>query len=110
MTTGVKRSARWKSLERTAAEKLGGRRIVRVDFFQSSPDVRLDDIPAICECKAYEKFAFHRHMEQARRYCRGREIPLLVTKEQGQIGEYITLPLDAFAALLNELRGYRHGK
>lgn len=107
-TPPVRRSTRWKDLERTAAQKLRGRRIVRGDFFQPSPDVRVDDIPGIVECKAYEKFAFHRHVEQARRYCRGHEIPILVTKETGQIGEYVTLPLDAFAAILDELREARH--
>lgn len=39
----MKSSQRWKALEKTAAEKLGGRRIVRQDFFESSPDVEVPE-------------------------------------------------------------------
>ncbi len=102
-----KSSQRWKALERTAAKKLGGRRIVRQDFFESSPDVVVPDFGLVCEAKAYAKFSFHRHLEQAQKYCRDGEIPALVTKESGQIGEFLTLPLDYVAALLNEIRALR---
>lgn len=101
------RSARWKDLERTAARKLGGRRIIRQDFFESSPDVKVDDFDLIVECKTRKSFSFHRHIEQARKYCTGGEAPLLVTKAENQIGEFATVPLDWLAALLRELREYR---
>jgi hypothetical protein len=104
---GKKPSQRWKSLERTTASKLGGRRIVRQDFFESSPDVVIDDFQIICECKAHKRFSFHKFMDQARKYCRPDEIPIVVTKAEGQISEYAIVPIDFLAALLDEIRAAR---
>jgi len=104
MSTTPTRSTRWKALERTAARKLGGRRIVRADFFESSPDVRIDDFNLVVECKTRKSFSFHRHMEQARKYCRPGEVPCLATKAEGQIGEYVTVPLDWLASLMDSAR------
>lgn len=103
----MKRSQRWKALEKTAAEKLGGRRIVRQDFFESSPDVEVPDLKILAECKAYKRFSFHGHMAQAAKYCRAGETPILITKSANQIGEFATVSLDYLAALLDEIRAKR---
>lgn len=104
------RSQRWKSLERTAARKLRGERVVREHMFVKAPDGIVPDFGLIIECKAYRAFAHHTIIEDARRkYCRDGEHVALVTKHAGQQGEYITLPLDFVAALLDEVRAARKG-
>lgn len=103
----MRRSERWKALERCAAQKLGGRRIVRQDFFESSPDVEVPDLKILAECKAYKSFSFHKHMAQAAKYCRDGETPVLITKAANQVGEFATVSLDYFAALLDEIRAVR---
>jgi hypothetical protein len=102
--------ARWKDLERTAAQKLHGRRFPRwLDFGQSAPDVVVDDFPElIIDAKAYRRFAHHTLIEDIKqKYCGRGDVPVLVTKAQGQRGEYVTVDLDYFAALLEELRRAR---
>lgn len=103
----AKQSKRWKDLERTAALKLRGQRLVRQDFFESSPDVEVKDMKILAECKAYKRFSFHSHMAQAAKYCREGETPVLITKSANQIGEFATLPLDYLAGLLDEVRTVR---
>ena len=108
-TSTPTRSQRWKSLERTAARKLRGRRIVRQDFFESSPDVVIDDLQIVCECKTRKRFSFYAHIDQCRKYCRPGETPIVVTKAEGQIGEYAICSLDWLAAILDEVRTARGG-
>lgn len=104
------RSQRWKHLERVAARKLGGKRIVREWLFEKAPDVVVPDFGLIIDCKAYRRFAHHTLLETAqRKYTRPGEHVALVTKHSGQVGEYITVPLDWFAAILDELRQAREG-
>lgn len=106
----MKRSQRWKELERCAAQKLGGNRIVRQDFFESSPDVEVPDLKILAECKAYKRFSFHGHMAQAAKYCREDETPILITKAANQVGEFATVPLDFLAGLIDEIRAARGGR
>jgi len=82
---------------------------VRQDFFESSPDVEVPDLKILAECKAYKRFSFHGHMAQATKYCRAGETPVLITKSANQIGEFVTMPLDYFATLLDEIRAKRGG-
>ena len=108
--TTPSQSSRWKTLERTAARKLGGQRIVREDLFQRAPDVLVPDFGLVVEAKAYRRFAHHSLLEiSQRKYCRQGEVPALVTKHSGQRGEYTTVPLDWLAALLDEVRAARKG-
>lgn len=101
-------SKRWKDLERTAAKKLGGYRVVREDLFEKAPDVLVPDFGLIVECKAYEKFSHHTLLEVTqRKYCHSGEIACLATKHGGQHGEYVTVPLDFLASLLGEVRAHR---
>ena len=103
-------SERWKDLERTVARKLRGRRVPRwLDFGVSAPDVLVPDFPElVIDTKAYRRFAHHTMLEViAGKYCEPGEIPVLVTKAEGQRGEYVTIPLDWFAELLDKVRGDR---
>lgn len=112
--TGTKdpRSERWKSLERNTAKKLKGHRLLRGDNWDKiAPDVAVPDCPELkIDCKAYNRFAHHTLMDEIRsKYCAEEwEVPVLVTKAQGQHGEYVTMPLDYFAALLEYWRGKTH--
>ena len=62
-------SERWKSLERTAARKLRGRRVIRRwDLFESAPDVvAIDGFPLVVDAKAYKRFAHHGLMQEIER-------------------------------------------
>lgn len=99
-------SRRWASLEKQTAEVLGGRRIHRVWFeFESAPDVEVPDFNLIVDAKAYKRFAHHTLIETVReKYCACDEIPVLVTKAQGQRGAYATIPLSFLAELLSQVR------
>lgn len=106
----MKRSQRWKALERTAAEKLGGQRVVREWLFEKAPDVLVPDFGLIIDAKAYAKFKHHSLLEAAqRKYAKPGECVILVTKHAGQVGEFATVPLDFLAGLLNEVRTRRGG-
>lgn len=105
-----KPSSRWKDLERTAAAKLGGKRVVREDIFEKAPDVLIPDFGLLVECKAYRRFKHHTLLDVSRRkYCHSGEIAALVTKHSGQRGEYCTVPLDWLAGVLDEVRAARKG-
>jgi hypothetical protein len=78
-----------------------------MDFFESSPDVAVQDFQLLVECKSRQRHAFHAFMEQARKYCGPDEVPALVTKSHGEHGEIISLSLDTFASILDELRHHR---
>lgn len=101
------RSQKWKALEKTSARKLRGRRIVRQDFFESSPDVVVEDFSLVVERKSRKNHAFHAFLQQAQKYCLADETPVLITKSANQIGEFATLPLDTLAELLDEIRHAR---
>ncbi len=100
------RSSRWKDLERHTAAALGGERVTTPwDLFQSRPDVLVCDFGLVCDCKAYNRFAHHRLMENIKaKYCKPGEVPVLVTKEAGQHGAFATVPLEFLAELLNSER------
>lgn len=105
-------SQRWKALEKAAAAKLKGRRVHRRwDLFEPAADVLdIAGFPQFtADAKAYQRFSHHSLLETIRRkYCReGDKRPLLITKAEGQIGECVTMDLDVFADLLNEVRRLR---
>ena len=100
------KSERWKSLERTAARALGGKRIPRwLDFGQSAPDVVVEDFHLVIDAKAHKRFSHHSLMANIEtKYCERGETPVLVTKAERQIGEYATIPLGFLAGLLDRIR------
>ena len=105
-------SSAWKDLERTVAKELGGQRILRGDDFRRSDvDVLVEDFPHFkIDCK-HRKGSWKHHSllkEIKRKYCTSEyQVPVLVTKCRGEHGECVTVPLQAFKALLNALRVIR---
>ena len=100
--------AAWEDLESDTAELLGGKRIVRdLASFESAADVEVHDFSLVCDCKAYQRFSHHTLLETCKRkYCGSTEVPALVTRRPGGRAA-ITLPLDFFAGLLNDIRAAR---
>jgi hypothetical protein len=106
----AKRSRRWATLETATAEALGGERVTEPWFlFNERPDV-VADLPdggrLVCDCKAYQKFSHHTLLEAVQsKYCQPGDMPALVTKAHGQVGAFVTVPLDLLAALLKRAGG-----
>lgn len=107
-------SQRWKNLERTAAEVLGGTRVVEHwTLFRERPDVIVglrDGRRLVVDAKAHKAFSHHTLIDSVRKkYCRPGDVPCLVTKSARQIGEYVTIPLSFLAELLNALASNTSG-
>ncbi len=101
----------WKNLERQTAKVLGGRRILRLTApapsFLSCADVELPDFRGLkIDTKYRARWAHHSALEEiCRKYCEQQwQEPVLVTKERGQHGAYVTIRLGFLARLL---RGFR---
>jgi len=97
----------WKELEKKVAKVLHGERVLRgSDFSESDVDVKVPDFAWYAiDCKSRARHAHHRLMEGIReKYCKNGRIPVLITKEKGKQGEYVTLPLKAFGDILNTIR------
>src|SRR5260221_8257499 len=97
----------WKELEKEAAKKLGGIRIVRGnDYGKSDVDVVVPDfIPLRIDCKYRSRHAHHALIEEVRsKYCADGGYPVLVTKHRLSRREYATIDLDLLGALLEMLR------
>lgn len=112
----MRQSQAWKNLERRAAEALGGKRITRGDNFAiSDVDVTVPDFPHLAIDAKYRKaqpWKHHAFVEEiAAKYCQGeKSVPVLITKSGGEHGEYVTLRLADYAALLNAIRALREAK
>ena len=105
--TVAKRSQSWKSLERGAAEALGGKRVVRADFGVSDTDVRIDDFPQLKIDAKYRAAWSHTSYlkEVAKKYAKKPgDIPLLITKQKRQHGAIVCLDLADFGRLLDRIR------
>ncbi len=104
----MSRSQQWKSLERAAAEALGGNRVLRgANFAVSDVDVLIPDLPFLkVDAKYRVKHAHHTFMAEIKaKYCtKPTDIPVLVTKSHNQVGAYATVPLAFLGALLDVYR------
>ena len=90
----------WKSLEKTAARKLGGQRVSRGDDFSASlPDVLHDRFSI--ECKHRKKISqfLLDALKQAKDYA-PEKTPLAVIKQKHMRGELVFLYLDDFIKIL----------
>ena len=97
-------SQAWKDLERQTAAALGGKRIVRYDFFAPPcADVVLEDMPNLSiDCKHRARWQFHSLLAEIARKYHG--TPILVTKSRGERGAVVSCPLEYFAGLLERIR------
>lgn len=102
-----KQSQAWKDLERHAAARLKGRRVVRGgDFSVSDVDVIVEDFPALkVDCKYRKSHAFHALVEEIReKYCSGGGAPVMITRHNRGKTVYATMDLELFAQLLDLIR------
>ena len=101
-------SSTWKNLERIAAKKLGGQRIVRgEDFSEKALDVE-HPLYAI-DAKYRAAWAFLSLFKKLKAdndelYEYEKKIPILVTKGKRQVGECVIVELDDFAAMYWSLK------
>lgn len=106
-----KQSQAWKDLERLVAEKLKGKRVSRgADFGKEDVDVVVEDfIHLRIDAKYRTKHAHHSLLENIRKkYCPDEhQIPVLVTRHHRQRGANVTIPIEAFADMLDAIRLYR---
>lgn len=102
-------SAQWKALERTAAKRLGGTRIIRGnDFSQPLLDVEHPIYAIDCKWRTslttvrwYEKLV----LDNKKIYPKQGKIPLLVLKEKNMRGELVVLSMDDFLKMINDKGG-----
>lgn len=97
----------WKSLERTAAKKLGGTRIVRGNNFSESlldvehPWLSIDAKwrQAIAVVTWYRKLC----KDSDKIYGKGKKVPVLILKEKGMRGELIVIDIEDFISVVNNV-------
>jgi len=102
----AKISQTWKSLERTAARKLGGTRIVRGDnYSQSLLDVEHPWLAIDCKWRSslatvqwFKKLT----KDNDKIYGKGRKVPVLVIKEKGMRSELVVIEIDDFIKVCND--------
>lgn len=95
----------WKNLENVAAKKLGGERQFNTGT-HNAEDVKHPRM--VIECKLRAKLGFRGWYEQAKKHCKGKQkdkIAVLITKEKGMRGEFITMKLDDYLLLMEEAKG-----
>ncbi len=112
----------WRKLRDTAIEKLEGRpfrRRLDGKRGRAPADMRIDSWPQlVIDVKAFKRFGHHALMAKLEQRCvRARpwmllgarvplsNVPVLITRHEGQRGEYVTVPLDFLAELLDITRG-----
>ena len=101
-----KHTETWKALERTAAKKLGGTRIVRGDnYSQSMLDVEHPWLSIDAKWRsslATAKWFKKLQKDSDKIYGKGNKIPILVIKEKGMRGELVIISLEDFVKVVND--------
>jgi hypothetical protein len=102
----AKQSQQWKALERTAARKLGGKRLYRGDnFCESMLDVEHDWLSI--DCKYRTTLAvwewFRKLIDDSNKiYGKGRKVPVLVIKKKGMRSELVVIDINDFITVVND--------
>jgi len=101
-----KRSQAWKNLEKKAAEKLFGTRLVRGDDFGLSMlDVEHDWLAIDCKWRSTLATAsWFKKLEKDNEkiYGKGRKVPILVIKEKNMRSELVVIDIDDFVRIVND--------
>jgi len=102
----MKRSQEWKQLERDVAKLLGGKRIIRYDYSEITPDVKLKDFPTLkIDTKRYKKFRiFSMWRKVKEKYCEPTDNAVLTIREGGKHNILAVIDIHLLAALLNYIR------
>jgi hypothetical protein len=95
----------WKTLEKKAAQKLGGVRLVRGDDWSQSildvehPFLAIDAKwrSSLATCTWFKKLV----KDNEKIYGKGKKVPILVLKEKGMRGELVVIEIDDFIKLIN---------
>jgi len=103
-----KHTETWKNLERTAARKLGGERIVRGDnYSQSLLDVEHPWLAIDAKWRSslatvtwFKKLV----KDNEKIYGKGRKVPVLVIKEKGMRSELVVISIEDFIAVVNDVK------
>lgn len=98
-------SVAWKNLERAAAKKLGGTRLVRGNNFSESmldvehPWLAIDAKwrSTLATVKWYKKLV----KDSNKIYGKGNKIPILVIKEKGMVSELVVIDISDFIEAVN---------
>ena len=95
----------WKELEKKAAQKLGGVRLVRGDdFSQSILDVEHDFLAIDCKWRSSLATVtwFKKLMKDNEKiYGKGKKVPILVIKQKGMRSELVVIEIDDFIKVVN---------
>lgn len=110
----AKVSQQWKQLEKTAAQKLGGKRLVRGNnFSESMLDVEHEWLAidakwrsSLATAKWFKKLV----KDNEKIYGKGRKVPILVIKEKGMRGELVVIDLDDFITVVNDAKYHIESK
>jgi hypothetical protein len=102
----AKTSQQWKALERTAARKLGGKRLYRGDnFCESMLDVEHPWLAIDAKYRTtlaiwtwFQKLV----KDNEEIYGKGRKVPILVVKKKGMRSELVIIDIDDFVKVIND--------
>jgi hypothetical protein len=94
----------WKQLEKKAAAKLGGERVIR-ERYEEAPDVEHELFGIECKWRRALPLWVRQAFAQADVAALGGKVPLVVLKERYQRGEYVILRLGDFVDLCGPLTG-----
>jgi len=100
-------SSAWKDLERTAANILGGIRLIRPDYGESKPDVLIPDFPTFkVDTKRYKKFrAFSLYETVREKYCKSsNDDAILILRQWNKKTKLAVIDLELLSALLDFVR------
>lgn len=101
-------SQQWKELEKIAAKKLGGVRLVRGNNFSESmldvehPWLAIDAKwrTSLATATWFKKLC----KDNEKIYGKGKKIPVLIIKEKGMRGQLVVIDLDDFITVVNEAK------
>ena len=102
----------WATFEADVARALKGRRVTTPwQLFRPRADVvDVDGFDFVADCKLRKRAAHIGLLRSVKeKYCVGSQVPLLVCRESGKRGAVVSLPLQDFARLLDEVRRLRAG-
>lgn len=98
----------WKEFERFVARELGGKRKIRGDYSESSPDIILSQKLSFLkiDCKKRASFMHHELLKEIKeKYCHKKsDIPILISKEKGGRDVLATLPFAFFKKIINNYK------
>jgi len=97
----------WKSLEKTTAEILGGKRNIRVSYSERNTDVFVKDFPQLkIDSKRYKRHAAYTlYLKVQKKYCKDdKDIPVLILRQNNKQTVLAVIDIKFLGKLLNIVR------